>query len=87
METNGCNIGDKDKTRSSGDDDNPLKPSSQNSDHSSSATPTINLNSRKIPRNPRTSSSPPPPPPCGTHRQFEASEHAVPSGPNPTSNR
>ncbi|XP_059302119.1 CLAVATA3/ESR (CLE)-related protein 44 [Lycium ferocissimum] len=72
---------------SSDDDVNPFKPSSQNSDHSSSSTATINMNSRKIPRNSHTSSSSSSSSRDGTHRQFEASEHAVPSGPNPTSNR
>ncbi|KAM3307087.1 hypothetical protein P3S67_008830 [Capsicum chacoense] len=54
------------------------------SDHSSSSTTaTINLmNSKKIHRNSRTSPSSS----RDTRRQFEASEHAVPSGPNPSSN-
>ncbi|KAM3373796.1 hypothetical protein P3S68_012510 [Capsicum galapagoense] len=55
------------------------------SDHSSSSTTaTINLmNSKKIHRNSRTSPSSSS---RDTRTQFEASEHAVPSGPNPSSN-
>ncbi|KAF3658234.1 putative programmed cell death protein 5-like [Capsicum annuum] len=50
---------------------------------SSSTTATINLmNSKKIHRSSRTSPSSS----RDTRRQFEASEHAVPSGPNPSSN-